>query len=134
MAGPSVHVHGDQFRRWIVNGRTEMTPEPSREAVEQLRLRHRLTAAVCTGYAEAGFTVVVLTPRPDVVADRELGRGKNSYGRWTIDALDRGLRTETPCIGLWLDTSELTVEQTAAEILRRSSEALVADRPVRDER
>jgi len=33
--------------------------------------------------------------------------------------LDDSLRTETPRIGLWLDSSEQTPDETAAGILRR---------------
>jgi chloramphenicol 3-O-phosphotransferase len=29
LAGPTVHVHGDTFRRWVINGRAEMTSDPS---------------------------------------------------------------------------------------------------------
>jgi chloramphenicol 3-O-phosphotransferase len=150
LPGPSVHVHGDQFRRWIVNGRLDMTPDAGPEAVEQLRLRYRLTVAACEGYLASGFSVVaqdvilgphlrlmvdlfghrplhviVLAPDADVVADRERLRAKDSYQRWTVDLLDRGLREDTPRLGLWLDTSKLTVDQTVEEILRRSSEALI---------
>jgi adenylylsulfate kinase-like enzyme len=32
----SVHVRGDLFRRMVVNGRADMTPEPSIEALRQL--------------------------------------------------------------------------------------------------
>ncbi|MGJ6968329.1 AAA family ATPase [Streptosporangium sp. G11] len=141
----SVHVRGDLFRRMVVNGRADMTPEPSAEAVRQLRLRYRLTAATCDEYAENGFTVVaqdvvlgdhlaemvglirrrplfvvVLAPRPEVVAAREAARGKNAYDRWTIDLLDNGLRTATPRLGLWLDTSDQTPGQTVDEILDRA--------------
>jgi hypothetical protein len=35
-----------------------MTPDPSTEAVRQLRLRHRLTAATCEEYFGEGFTVI----------------------------------------------------------------------------
>jgi len=42
----SVHVRGDVFRRMVINGRAEMTPGPTDEAVRQLRLRHQLTAMV----------------------------------------------------------------------------------------
>jgi chloramphenicol 3-O-phosphotransferase len=146
--GRTVHVHGDQFRRWIVNGRAEMTPDAGPEAVRQLRLRHLLTARACDTYADAGFTavaqdvvlgdelprmvatirtrplhVVVLAPRPHAVAAREAQRGKVAYGPWTVEALDRSLRTETPRLGLWLDTSELTIAETVEEIVRRSDES-----------
>jgi hypothetical protein len=54
----SVHVRGDLFRRMVINGRADMTPDPSAEAVRQLRLRYRLTAAACDEYFREGFTVV----------------------------------------------------------------------------
>ncbi|MET8144094.1 hypothetical protein ABZU32_27630 [Sphaerisporangium sp. NPDC005288] len=36
---------------------------------------------------------------------------------WTVDVLDHALREETPRIGLWLDTSEHTPDQTVSAIL-----------------
>src|SRR4051794_40954777 len=64
-----VHLEGDLFRRSIVSGREEMTPDPSLEALEQLRLRYRLAAAAADTYLEAGFAVAL----EDVVAGRLLG-------------------------------------------------------------
>lgn len=141
----SVHVRGDVFRRMIVGGRADMTPEPSEEAVRQLRLRHRLTATTCDAYFESGFTVVaqdvvlgehltemttairsrpllvvVLAPSPDAIAAREESRGKTAYGRFTIGLLDDALRRETPRLGLWLDTSAQTPAETVEEILVRA--------------
>ncbi|MEV0630592.1 AAA family ATPase [Nonomuraea wenchangensis] len=147
----AAHVRGDAFRRMVVSGRAEMTPEPSEEALRQLRLRHRLTAAAADLYAEAGFTavvqdivlgaelellttlirtrplhVVVLAPRPEVVAARERGRAKIGYaGGWTPVMLDDVLRRETPRLGLWLDTSEQTPDETAEEIITRWDEAII---------
>ena len=148
LPGPSVHVHGDQFRRWIVNGRVDMAPDADPEAVRQLRLRYALAARTCDSYAAAGFAVVlqdvilgehlervaaairarplhviVLAPRPDVVLAREGLRAKNSDDAWTVAALDRVLRTETPQVGSWIDSSDLTVEETVAEILRVTGSA-----------
>lgn len=40
-----VHLRGDVFRRMIASGREEMSAAPSEEAVRQLHLRYRLTAA-----------------------------------------------------------------------------------------
>ena len=141
----SVHVRGDLFRRMVINGRADMTPAPSEEAMRQLRLRHRLTAATCDEYFQEGFTVVaqdvilgghltemagfiqqrpllvvVLAPRPEAIAAREAARGKNAYNQWTIDVLDNGLRNETPRLGLWLDTSDQTPDDTINEILTRA--------------
>ncbi|GAA3183257.1 MULTISPECIES: AAA family ATPase [Streptomyces] len=142
----SAHVRGDIFRRMVVNGQAHMTAEALPEAVAQLRLRHRLAAAAADAYAEAGFTavlqdvflgehlrkitemiscrplaVVVLAPDPDVVARREEKRSKTGYGPdWRPKDLDKVLRESTPRIGLWLDTSHRTVDETVDEILRRA--------------
>jgi chloramphenicol 3-O-phosphotransferase len=70
--------------------------------------------------------VVVLAPSADVVqrrdAERRAARGKVAYrpGDEGVAVLDAYLRRETPRIGLWLDTSAQTVEQTVAEILARA--------------
>ena len=150
LPAPAVHVHGDQFRRWVVTGRRDMTADADPEAVAQLRLRYRLTAAACDLYAASGFSVVaqdvvlgpylplvvdmvrtrplhvvVLAPRAEVVADREYRRAKRAYAQWTVDLLDRGLRDDTPSLGLWIDTSELMVDETVDAILRRRGEALL---------
>ncbi|MFF4418437.1 AAA family ATPase [Streptosporangium sp. NPDC001559] len=141
----SAHVRGDVFRRMVVGGRAEMTPEPSAEALAQLRLRHRLTAATCDEYFAAGFTVVaqdvvlgehltemtrlvrarpllvvVLAPRAEVVEAREAARAKDAYVHWKAGPLDAVLRERTPRLGLWLDTSEQTPEETVEEILARA--------------
>lgn len=140
----SVHLRGDSFRRMIVSGRVEMSPPFPEEAFVQLRLRYRLSASAADQYCAAGFTVVyqdvivgpmlqevvdglrakgwplyvvVLAPLPDVVAEREAGRGKVGYRGWTPADFDRELRENTPRLGLWLDTSALTVAATVDEIL-----------------
>ena len=141
----SVHLRGDVFRRVIVNGRADMTAEPSDEALRQLRLRYDLAASTADRYAAAGFTVVlqdvvlgadlpamvgrirhrplavvVLAPRAEVVAARERDRPKTGYGDWPVADLDAGFRADTPRIGLWLDTSDQTPEETVTEILARA--------------
>lgn len=141
-----VHVRGDVFRRMVVAGRHEMAVTPSDEAVRQLQLRYRLGAETADAYHAAGFAVVVqdvvlgpaladyvaaltarplvvvvLAPDPRAVADREATRAKTAYrdGAATIAALDHALRHETPRLGLWLDTTTQTPEQTVDEIVRR---------------
>jgi cytidylate kinase len=101
----SVHVRGDLFRRMIINGRADMTPDPSDEAVRQLRLRYQLAATVSDAYFQAGFTVILqdvilgghltemtalirsrpllviaLAPQAAAIAEREKGRSKTAYG------------------------------------------------------
>ena len=144
----SVHLRGDVFRRMIVSDRRDITPQAAEDMLEQLRLRYRLAAQAADTYVQAGFTVVlqdvvvgrlledclayirhrplyavVLCPEPAVVAQREAARSKRGYGAWTVEALDRVLREETPRVGLWLDSSRLTAEETADEIVRRLQEA-----------
>jgi chloramphenicol 3-O-phosphotransferase len=144
----SVHLRGDLFRRMIVNGRAEMGVELSREAERQLQLRYALAAEVARRYAQAGFTVayqdiiigptlsdvvrsffpyqpfvVVLCPRPEVVVARDQARAKTGYpDRASVEAFDRILRMETPRLGYWLDTSELTIDGTVAHILAQMPE------------
>jgi adenylylsulfate kinase-like enzyme len=144
-----VHVRGDLFRRMTVSGRADMTADPSKEAIRQLRLRYELAAMVTDTYFDAGFSVVVqdivlghdltryvetirgrplyvfvLAPRPDVVARREEERTKTAYRDVSIEQLDDALRNDTPRIGLWLDNSELSPDETVAEIARRADEAI----------
>ncbi|MBO8185107.1 AAA family ATPase [Streptomyces spirodelae] len=147
----SVHLRGDSFRRMIVSGREEFTPEPTEEATAQLRLRYQASAAVADVYARAGWTVVVqdlilgdhlnaylesvtarplylvvLAPAPAEVARREADRGKSGYGTpWTVDGLDAVLRDETPRRGLWLDTSQHTPDRTVDQILTGLPAALI---------
>ena len=146
----AAHVRGDVFRRMIVSGRVDMVPKADAEALSQLQLRYRLATLVADGYAEAGFTAVyqdivlgadlertitmlrtrplhliVLAPRPELVLRRAETRDKVSgYGDWTVEALDEMLRA-TPRIGLWLDTSDQTADETVDEIWRRAAEAEV---------
>ncbi len=145
-----VHVKGDVYRRMVVAGREEMTSQPSDEAWRQLRLRYRLGAATTNLYHQAGFSVVVqdvvigpvladyvtaihsrplvvvvLTPRADVVAQREEGRGKVAYREdaHSIRELDSALHRETPSIGMWLDTSDQEPGETVQEIIDRGLDA-----------
>ena len=147
----SVHVRGDLFRRLIVNGGLDMLPDRHADAVAQLQLRYRLAATAVDLYAEAGFVVVYqdvimeadlgaqvdrirsrpmfvigLLPSRESVAQRESLREKEAYDPWTVAELDDALRTRTPRIGLWLDTSAQTPDQTVDEILARAAEAVVA--------
>jgi chloramphenicol 3-O-phosphotransferase len=146
----SVHVRGDLFRRMIVRGGVPMLPDAGAEPLSQLRLRYRIGASVADAYAAAGFTaiyqdiilgddlrevvasirtrplfVVALVPRPEVVARRAEVRDKDSgYGEWTPEALHE-LLLGTPRIGLWLDTSDQTVDESVSAILDGLEEARV---------
>ncbi|HEY0697694.1 MAG TPA: AAA family ATPase [Micromonospora sp.] len=144
----AAHVRGDVFRRMVVSGREEITPDATAGALAQLWLRYQLAASVADGYNRAGFTavvqdvvlgpdlahyvdlfatrpryVVVLAPRPEVIARREATRPETGYGDWTVESLDDLLRRETPRIGLWLDNSDQAPEQTVDDILANLDQA-----------
>jgi len=141
-----VHVEGDVFRRSIASGRVEMTSEPNADALAQLRLRYRLAAAAADAYCEAGFTValedvvvgrlleeyrsmirsdpchvIVLVPSIETLSAREQARADTGYiGGWTVEAHHEEFVATTPRLGLWLDTSDQTPEETVDEILART--------------
>lgn len=141
----SVHLEGDLFRRAIVRGRAEPTPDLPPEAEAQLSLRYRLAAAAADGYFEAGFTVVledvvagahlvelrtairsrpchvvVLLPSVDVLAARDARRARRGYGAWSVEQLHAGFADGTPRVGRWIETGDLSPEETVAAILAGS--------------
>lgn len=154
-----VHVRGGQFYRWAVRGWVHAGDPREAEARRLLDLRYRLAALTADEYCDAGFTtvvqdnifgvdvpqwlgslrsrprrLVVLRPGTDVVRERDERRqrltGKVAYrpGEFTPEGLDFQLG-QTPRLGLWLDTSDLTPEATVALILDRAAEAVVDDDP-----
>jgi cytidylate kinase len=90
--------------------------------LQDIVLGHDLTDMV-TAIESRPLHVVVLAPRADVVMERHDARrtrtGKVAYRPEDegVAELDAYLRTQTPRIGLWLDTSDQTVEQTVEHIL-----------------
>ena len=146
----SVHVRGDAFRTMVVNGRADMTPQPTEEAIAQLHLRYDLTSLTADRYAEAGFDavvqdvivgaelaefirrittperyLVVLSPTVSALEWREQQRAKEGYVHFSPGALDEVLRRETAQIGYWLDSSAQTPEETVDDILANLSRAAV---------
>lgn len=140
------HVKGDVFRRMVVSGRREMSEDPEPEARRQLELRYRLGASTADGYFQAGFSVVVqdivlgedlnayvaaihsrplavvvLSPDVEAVVRRDQTRTKSAYGdgRVSAAALDAALRKTTPEIGLWVDSTEMTEQETVDHIADR---------------
>lgn len=150
-----VHIRGGQFYRWAVRGWVHAGDARAAEARRLLDLRYRLAAMTADEYCRAGFAavvqdnifgadvtrwltsvtarprhLVVLRPSVAVVRKREQQRnvatGKVAYrpGEFTAEDLD-GFLAETPRIGLWLDTSDMTAEETVSQILIRQSAAVV---------
>lgn len=143
----SVHLRGDVFRRMIVSGRLTPKPGMAADAEAQLLLRYELAALAARRYAAAGYAVVyqdvilgpllstvcallrdedlgvvVLRPSVQTIAQREANRPKTGYHGFSPAELDIVLENETPRLGLWLDTSEQSVEETVNAILERLPE------------
>jgi predicted kinase len=141
-----VHVEADVLQRMIVScGAWVSQPgEPGGEEAQQLRLRLKNMCLLGRSFFEAGFTVVlddiimgdrwhhlqeelsglafflvVLAPHVDVVAQqRDVNRLKGPQGYTWAVYLDHALRTTMAGMGLWIDTSEQTPEETVEQILR----------------
>ena len=147
----AVHVDGDAISAMVVSGGVPMTLPASPAAVEQLFLRWLGAIAVAETYQQAGFDAVItdnifgewledfldfvspasvhlvmLNPSAEVLRGREAAREKSGYDRdVTVEALFASVSEETSRVGLWLDTSEQTVVETANDILDRLGEALL---------
>jgi chloramphenicol 3-O-phosphotransferase len=153
-----VHVSADVLQKMIVSGgqwpeaaTTDRSDRVPGEAGRQLRLRVRNMCTLGRSFYDAGFAAVLddiiigtglddvledlgdrpfyfvmLRPSLDVVRAREAGRGTRLFEEW--EWLDDVI-VRTRRIGLWLDTSRQTPEQTVDEIMRRAwEEALIAPR------
>ena len=139
-----VCVPGDAMQAMVVSGRLDMRPDSGEGALRQLVLRYAGALAVASVYLRDGFDVVVedviigpvlrdflaLVPVPEfhlvfldpdaaAIERRERERDGTTYGagRWSVGGLQTLLREETEPIGLWLDSTRLSAEQTVEVIL-----------------
>lgn len=151
-----VHVEADALQKMIVSGRKwpvasqiSINNEVEGEAALQLRLRQQNMCLLGRSFYEAGFTVVLddiivggrltelrgdladvdfmfvmLTPSFEVVRERERQRGTELWREW--EWLTELIERTDDRIGLWLDSSTQTADETVDEIMRRAwDEALV---------
>jgi hypothetical protein len=144
-----VHLESDLLQEWIVSGGLWPQESPQDEANRQLRLRTKNVCLLADSFCVAGFTPVIddvvigsrleefigslrgrplryvlLTPSLDEVQRRDAERtSKHVFSIW--GHLDASMRRETPRVGLWLDTTHLSAEQTVDAILARSDQALL---------
>jgi gluconate kinase len=139
-----VCVPGDAVHAMVVSGRLDMRPGAGEGALRQLVLRYAGALAVASVYLRDGFDVVLedviigpvlrdfldLVPLPEfhlvfldpdaaAIAQREQDRDGTTYGasRWSLGGLQALLREETDRIGLWLDTTRQSADQTVEAIL-----------------
>ena len=147
LAGRFAHgvcVHGDTIREMVISGRADMSPDAGPEELRHLFLRYAGALAVAKVFLDGGFDVVVedviigdilpefldLVPVPEfhlvfldpdaaAIRQREQERDQTAYApdRWSVAGLQAILREQTDRIGLWLDTTGQTADQTVDAIL-----------------
>src|SRR5262249_13439331 len=87
-------------------------------------------AEVVAIYAQHPLSVIVVCPRPEVVAAREAARAKMGYSdESAVHAFDRVLRAETLRNCYWLDSSDLTIVETVDRILENLAQSSVVPSP-----
>ncbi|HEX9641147.1 MAG TPA: AAA family ATPase [Candidatus Krumholzibacteria bacterium] len=151
-----VHVSADALQKMIVSGaqwpvssQTTINDDFDGEAVRQLRLRLHNMCLLGRSFFDAGFTVmlddiivgarltdlredlagvdfmfVMLNPSNEAVRERESQRGTELWREW--EWLTEQVLDAAPGIGLWLDSSGQSADETVDEIMRRAwDEALV---------
>jgi chloramphenicol 3-O-phosphotransferase len=151
-----VHVPADTLAKMIVSGlewpaagENTINNEVEGEPARQLQLRLHNMCLLALSFYGAGFTVaaddiligkridelradlsdvdfmfVILTPDIETVRAREQERGTELWREW--EWLTEMFLSAPRDIGLWLDTTGQTAEETVDEIMRRAwDEALV---------
>ena len=138
-----VHIESELLQEMIAAGWPDDRSERE-EWQRQLRLRTRNCCLLADSFFEAGFTPVIddvvlgtrlddfrrdlrsrpllfvmLVPRKEVVQKRDAERPqKHVFDRWGY--LDDFVRNEMPRVALWVDSSDLTSEETVDVILQRA--------------
>jgi adenylylsulfate kinase-like enzyme len=144
----SARLDGDEVNGMIVNGFVWALGEPADEAARQVELLHRNLCALASNFADAGFTplidamvpsratldffvkllephrvrLIVLAPGIDVCRYRNTIRDpKDRFDFDGYERLEVDMRRELGDAGWWLDSAELTPEETADRILGRQA-------------
>jgi predicted kinase len=147
----AVFVPGDTIRAMMVTGRAEPS-EAGETQLRQLLLRYQGALAIASVYLGAGFDVIVedviigpvlreflaLVPVPELhlvfldpdapaLAERDRHRVKTAYadGKWNVEELRGVLRGHTSRLGLWVDSTRLSADQTVDRILDDLGASLV---------
>ena len=145
----SACIEGDLVQHhFTVNGLVGPGQPPEQESDRQMALRWRNCAALADGFAAEDFTTVVehaaadrrwidlftttsrarplslivLAPRLDVVLARDAARATKQVAH-LFAHMDAEMRTDLADVGWWLDSSDLTVEETVEAIRGTGLEA-----------
>jgi len=144
------HIEADEIQNLIVSGGLHPQEEPREEALRQLRLRTRNVSLLADSFATARIVpviddtvverqrfenyltdlqtrplrLVLLSPPLEIALARDEGRLFKGVGHiWSH--LDAVMREEMVGLGLWLDTSAQTPQQTLAAIIGQLPKTLV---------
>jgi chloramphenicol 3-O-phosphotransferase len=144
----SALLDGDTINRLTVSGFVWALGEPADEAARQVDLLHANLCALAANFADASFTplvdavipdrprldffletlaprrvlLVVLTPDVDVCRARNLGRSPESQFFFEgHEALMAGMRADFGTLGWWLDTSQMSLEETVQQVVTRAN-------------
>lgn len=149
--GRAAHVEADVIHTMITSGMVLpdglRKPQPGGEAQKQLQLRLRQACVMAKTFVEEGFTAVVddivinerldealahlagvptrfvmLSPEFMALRDRWTAMGSPFADKW--DWIEEE-RLKTDPIGLWIDTTTMTVDEVCDTILQRFEEAAV---------
>ncbi len=146
----SAHLEGDLIGELVIAGRLYPDQEPIEESRRQLELRRRNLCLLADSYFAAGFVpiiddvvvtpdvlrlfqtdlrsrplwFVVLAPRLDILRKRDARRDKHLLEVWGY--LDSVLRQQMAEIGLWIDLSDMTIEETVEAILAGAETGVLA--------
>ena len=149
----SVHIEGDLLlHEWIVKGYVPPDGEPREEADRQVRLSIKNQCLLAHSFSEGGFVpimdsvvpnqpdlnafrahlrgfdlhLIILAPDPLIAIQRDLERpGKTVSDRWNPVQMEPEFRRELPGIGLWVDSSNLSVDETVDYVLQHKADARV---------
>lgn len=155
----SALLSGDQINRLVVSGHVWALGAPAEEAARQVQLCNRNLCDLAGNFADAGFTpvidwivpdraqldffletlaprrvlLIVLTPTSDVCRQRNAIRDRDDQFFFDgYESLRASMRDGFGTVGWWFDTSDLTPEQTARQIIVDAlSRAVVADTKAR---
>jgi chloramphenicol 3-O-phosphotransferase len=140
----AAQVKADDVNEMILRGRVGFGMEPADEAARQLELCDRNLCALANNFIDFGFTVLMdqivvdqpaleflvglMAPRPvrlvtlapsvEVCEHRNATRDPDES--WVFDGyhqLDADMRRDIGDTGWWFDTSALTPEETAQQLL-----------------
>jgi len=143
----AAQVKGDDVNQMILSGRVWFMAEPRDEALRQYELCERNMCALANNFVDFGFTVfmdtvvqdaamldlllALLSPRPvrlvilapgvDVCKDRNATRHPDE--RFVFESyhqLDADMKRDLGERGWWFDTSALSAEETAEQLVREA--------------